>query len=195
MEIVNYLTNPSQGLQKFSEQMILDCNPQRYGCNGGWDDYIFTQWLIPTQTKNILRSLYAYTARRSTCKYKSLAKTLAYPTGLTYVYATNNPQNYIDALQGGPLNVWIRADTTVFQYYSSGILNNSCCLNGNLLLNHVVVLVGYGIDATGQSSWIIRNSWSSSWGVGGYGYIKITPQGDGICGEQNTGYSITMRAY
>jgi len=42
LEIYNYLTNPSQGLQKFAEQQILDCNPMRYGCNGGWDDLVFT---------------------------------------------------------------------------------------------------------------------------------------------------------
>lgn len=44
--------------------MILDCNPMRYGCLGGFDDYIFTQWLIPSKTKNILDSLYPYKARR-----------------------------------------------------------------------------------------------------------------------------------
>lgn len=89
----------------------------------------------------------------------------------------------------------IRADTTIFQYYKSGIINNSCCLANKLLLNHVVVLVGYSIDVDGHSAWIVRNSWSTAWGVAGYGYIKITPQGDGVCGEQNYGYSITMQAY
>jgi hypothetical protein len=121
--------------------------------------------------------------------------TLAYPTGLTYYSATNNPQEYVNALQGGPLNVWIRADTSVFQFYKSGILNSSCCLNGILRLNHVVVLVGYSIDGSGNSAWIIRNSWTTGWGVGGYGYIKMTTQGDGVCGEQNTGYTISVQQY
>ena len=48
MEITNYLTNPQHGLVKFSEQQIVSCNPMRYGCNGGWDDYVFTQWMIPS---------------------------------------------------------------------------------------------------------------------------------------------------
>jgi KDEL-tailed cysteine endopeptidase len=67
LEIYNYLTNPSQGLQKFAEQQILDCNPMRYGCNGGWDDLVFTQWMIPKQIKTVLRANYPYTARRTKC--------------------------------------------------------------------------------------------------------------------------------
>lgn len=72
--------------------------------------------------------------------------TLAYPTGLTYVSGTNNPQNYINALQSGPIGVGIRADTEYFRYFKSGVIKNSCC-GERLRLNHAVVIVGYSIDA------------------------------------------------
>ncbi len=39
---------------------------------------------------------------------------------------------------------------------------------------HAMVLVGYVRDpATGETVWILKNSWGPSWGEQGYGYVKV----------------------
>ena len=47
-------------------------------------------------------------------------------------------------------------------------------------INHAVLLVGYGVDATtGMKYWIIRNTWGKNWGENGYFRIR---RGNGTCG-------------
>ena len=47
--------------------------------------------------------------------------------------------------------------------------------------DHIVALVGYGVDEVGQFYWILRNSWSRFWGEDGY--MRIT---DDVCGVMNS---------
>ena len=48
------------------------------------------------------------------------------------------------------------------------------------LTNHAVLLVGYGQDQTsGEDYWIIKNSWGTQWGEGGYFRLA---RGLGHCG-------------
>ena len=36
-------------------------------------------------------------------------------------------------------------------------------------INHAVILIGYGTDATLKKDyWLVRNSWEASWGEAGY---------------------------
>ena len=61
-------------------------------------------------------------------------------------------KNYLNKY--GVLSVGIDGDA--LQSYKSGIFSSSKCKN----VNHAVNLVGY----QGTSYWILRNSWSSTWG-------------------------------
>lgn len=194
MESIDYLTNSSRPIQKFSEQQLLDCNPLNYTCKLGKEDELFTSWLIPNKVNPVLASNYPYTGTKGACK-TTVAKTSALATGAIFYFATDHPEVITSALRGGPLNAWINGTSDIFRYYSSGIINNSCCLGSTLTLNHVVTIVGYSVDESGNSNWIIRNSFGTGWGVNGYGYIKIASQGEGICGELNTSYQISMASY
>ena len=181
MESVHKLTNPTTDLLKLSEQQMIDCNPWGNGCQGAYPDQHFSGWMIPSPTfYAIERTAYAaggpeyIAARNSSCNPNNAETTAVKPLAIAGHYAQNAPIQYINALNTkGPLEMWIRADTSIFQGYRSGIINSSCCLGGSLTLNHVVQLVGWKIEA-GKSYWIVRNSWGTSWGQQGYVYIKMT---------------------
>ncbi|HAF30325.1 MAG TPA: hypothetical protein DCG75_14885, partial [Bacteroidales bacterium] len=66
--------------------------------------------------------------------------------------------------------------TTSFSNYSGGVWsdsNNSCSNGAYTTTNHAISLVGWGNDATYGDYWILRNSWGSSWGEGGYMRIAV----------------------
>ena len=64
--------------------------------------------------------------------------------------------------QFGPIAVSVDAST--WHAYDSGIYNG--CNQTTSDIDHAVVLVGYG-----PGYWLVRNSWSASWGEAGY--IKL----------------------
>jgi C1A family cysteine protease len=79
-----------------------------------------------------------------------------------------------------PVAIAIEADTRYFQSYSSGILTSASCGTN---LDHGVLIVGYG-EENGQKYWLVKNSWSESWGQDGY--VKIarseSTNDSGVCG-------------
>jgi C1A family cysteine protease len=79
-----------------------------------------------------------------------------------------------------PVSIAISADTKYFQSYSSGVLTSSTCYTS---LDHGVLIVGYGVE-NGIKYWLVKNSWSTSWGD--QGYVKIarsdSTNDPGVCG-------------
>ncbi len=69
-------------------------------------------------------------------------------------FKPNLEQDLYDLLKSGPVTVEVRADTTSFQEYAAGILDDPNC-SGDVL-NHVLLLVGYGTE-NGKDYWIARN--------------------------------------
>ena len=94
------------------------------------------------------------------------------------------PEKSIEQLKAAiakvPVSVTIEADTTAFQHYTKGIFDSDDCGTN---LDHAVTAVGYGSE-NGQDFYIVRNSWSASWGENGYIRIAAKPgaDGKGICG-------------
>jgi len=78
-----------------------------------------------------------------------------------------------------PQAVAIEADTAYFQTYTSGILTCATCCGTTI--DHAVTAIGYGMDATYGGYYIVRNSWSASWGNQGYVNIGMAAN-PGICG-------------
>ena len=80
-----------------------------------------------------------------------------------------------------PVSVSLDAGERVFRSYKSGIFDSSDC---GTFLNHAVLAVGYGTDATtGKDYWLVKNSWNTGWGEKGYIRLAIE-EGEGICGVQ-----------
>lgn len=79
----------------------------------------------------------------------------------------NNEMALKAAVAQQPVSVLIEADTDIFRFYKSGVLNNSGCGN---FLDHAVLAVGYGTEE-GKAYWLVKNSWNVSWGD--HGYVKL----------------------
>lgn len=95
---------------------------------------------------------------------------------------TNNYQALLYAVATyGPIAVSV--DASNWHAYNSGIFNG--CYQKNPDINHAVVLVGYGKE-NGQKYWLVRNSWSASWGENGY--IKLARSDDE---DENCGIDVT----
>ncbi|CDW73464.1 UNKNOWN [Stylonychia lemnae] len=163
-------------LQSLSEQQLVDCDTQdgNQGCNGGDMGTAMTYIASnPLETEDD----YPYAGYDESCQADQ-SKEIVSDQGPVAVTPSSS-----DALKAavaeGPVSVAIEADTDVFQSYGGGILNDDSCGTN---LDHGVVVVGYGSE-NGQEYYIVRNSWSSTWGENGYVRIAIV-DGDGICGIQ-----------
>jgi KDEL-tailed cysteine endopeptidase len=164
-------------LVSLSEQQLVDCS-KRYGnlgCNGGLMDNAFT---YVVDNKGICsESDYPYTAASGTCSMK--CSSVASITGCQDV-PPSNQLALKEAVAIGPVSIAIEADTRVFQLYSSGVITSTSC---GTKLDHGVLIVGYGVE-NGIKYWLVKNSWSSSWGDNGY--VKIqrddSTNDAGICG-------------
>lgn len=74
----------------------------------------------------------------------------------SYTKPTTTDAGLSAAAVKGAVAVAIQADSSVFRYYSSGVLDSSTCGTN---LNHGVTVVGQGTDsASGKAYFKIRNS-------------------------------------
>lgn len=173
-------------LIELSEQELVSCDDNDYGCQGGLMNSAF-DWIERNTEGLCTEADYEYTSGTTSVKGECLMDSCA-PVPNTV------PKGYVDVppteasllaavAQNGPISVAIQADQAAFQFYQSGVLTGPC---GNRL-NHGVLLTGYGVDeATGTAYWKVKNSWGGSWGE--QGYIRIQrnkrwpPQFGGSCG-------------
>ncbi|XP_060735510.1 procathepsin L [Tachysurus vachellii] len=163
-------------LVSLSEQNLLDCTWTygSYGCNGGWMssafDYVINNGLQASET-------YPYTSvDTQPCFYDS-NKVVARISEYKYI-PYGNEQALADALATvGPIAIAVDSDHTSFMFYSSGIYDEPMCNPNNL--SHAMLLVGYGSEG-GIDYWIIKNSWGTSWGEGGY--MRMIRNGSNTCG-------------
>jgi len=166
-------------LVSLSEQQLVDCSTAQgnQGCNGGLMDYAF-QYVI--SNKGICsEQSYPYTATGpNTCQ--TSCSSVASISSFNDVPANDN-DNLLASVAKGPVSVAIEADQSVFQFYSSGVLDDASC---GTQLDHGVLAVGYDHDASsGKDYWIVKNSWGGSWGNQGYVWIRRDKgSSPGICG-------------
>ena len=161
-----------------SEEQLVDCATGMqygsHGCNGGQMEGAF-KYLI--QNGQCALSEYPYTSSKSgSCQS---CTQIAHFSSCSYV----KPNDQIvlkSAVAQQPIAVAIEADTRYFQSYSGGIIDSPSC---GTTLDHGVLIVGYG-EENGTKYWILKNSWSTSWGEQGYFRIlrSDSTNDPGICG-------------
>jgi len=87
----------------------------------------------------------------------------------------------MEAVTIGAVSVAIEADQAAFQLYTSGVISKNCGTN----LDHGVLVVGYGTDASLGDYWKVKNSWGGKWGESGYFRLaRSAATGPGVCGLQ-----------
>lgn len=167
-------------LVSLSEQQLVDCAGLKYGnlgCNGGLMDGAFKYAMDHGMcTESAYPYVSGTTKTAGTCHSCTPSVTVS---GCADV-KPNNQVALKEAVSNAPVSVAIEADTMYFQSYKSGILTDAKC---GTKLDHGVLVVGYGAE-NGQKYWIVKNSWSSSWGENGYVRIARTESTNdaGICG-------------
>jgi len=163
-------------LVSLSEQNLVDCSTKQgnMGCNGGLMDQAFTY--IKENNGIDTESSYPYEAVDNQCRFKA-ADVGATDTGFTDI--TSKDENALQQAVAtvGPISVAIDAGHTSFQLYKSGVYSEPFC--SQTRLDHGVLAVGYGTDS-GKDYWLVKNSWSTTWGD--QGYIKMTRNKRNQCG-------------
>jgi len=165
----------SRKLVSLSEQNLVDCSGAEgnEGCDGGLMtsamDYIISNKGIDTETS------YPYHATDGTCVY------IAANSGATlksYVNVNSGDENDLqNKVYTGPTSVAIDASNPSFQMYSSGVYDEPNCSSESL--DHGVLAVGWGTSGS-TPYWLVKNSWSTSWGQ--QGYIWMSRNKSNQCG-------------
>jgi hypothetical protein len=158
-----------------SEQWLINCNTEDYGCDGGW--YAF-YWLAGGDDKcdeagAVLDIDCPYWGVNGICNCQKGYPRVFLVKDWDHIKPTfngipenNNIKQHI--MTYGPVAVGIVVSddpTDPFYYYDDGIFNND--IGGDI--SHAVNLVGWNDD---EGYWILRNSWGENWGYNGYMKIK-----------------------
>ncbi|KAM4630414.1 cathepsin S-like [Polymixia lowei] len=162
-------------LVSLSPQNLVDCSTKygNKGCEGGFMTNAF-QYVI--KNHGIASdATYPYTGKAAQCKYDSQHRA-ATCSGFGML-----PKGNEDAMKRGlagigPISVAIDAAQSKFKFYRHGVYRDDACTHK---INHGVLAVGYGTENE-QDYWLIKNSWGTKYGDGGY--VKMARNNGNQCG-------------
>ncbi len=114
-----------------------------------------------------------------TCDWSG-KKPVANITGYVFLQQNNYTALMNTVANIGP--VAISAAAEPWMSYESGVFSTPCGTD----VDHAIVMEGYGTDPAQGDYYLVRNSWSSTWGEGGYIRIKRFGDGKEPCAEDKT---------
>ena len=158
-----------------SEQWLVSCNQDGWGCGGGWWAHDYHQFATDPcgGTGTVDEADFPYSATDEACNCPYDHDYLIDAWG--YVDDTVDIPSIAEIKQAlldyGPLSVACCVNAE-FQAYTGGIFNGPTCSD----INHGVTLVGWDDSQGASGVWIIRNSWGPGWGESGYMRIEY-----GVC--------------
>nr|CAH8843496.1 unnamed protein product [Trichobilharzia regenti] len=160
-------------LLSLSEQQLVDCDKLDDGCGGGlplnaYESIIRMGGLMTEDT-------YPYDAKDEKCHLK-ISNIAAYINSSVSLPEDEN-QLAIWLYQNSTISVGMNA--MLLQFYRHGISHPWKIFCSKYMLDHAVLLVGYGVSEENIPYWIVKNSWGVEWGEKGYFRMY---RGDGTCG-------------
>lgn len=163
-------------LISLSEQNLVDCT-RGYGCKGCDGGHVDRSFRYIRDNNGIDSEYsYPYLAHENYCVFDS-SNVAATDKGFALLTTGLETTLQQAVATIGPISVYINVIDS-FMHYHSGIYYDESC--DPLKVNHAVLVVGYGTDRTGGDYWLVKNSWSKSWGEAGY--IKMARNRNNNCG-------------
>ncbi|CAD8077498.1 unnamed protein product [Paramecium primaurelia] len=147
-----------------SEQQLIDCDTQSFGCNGGYQNLALKY--IANHGLNDAR-VYPYTQKQSATCFQNSGP---YKTNGAQSVSSNNVKQFLTEY---PLVVVV--DASNWQFYGGGVFKD--CSRS---VNHAVLAVGFDEN----DNWFIKNSWGTSWGE--KGFMTLAP--GNTCGITSYAY-------
>jgi len=175
-------------LNVLSEQHILSCTPNPYdcggngGCGGGTTELAYSYLMLTGLASEWKYPYLSWYGNNSKCRFDpTKVGSVAYLSDYVAL-PTNDYQSVLNAVAFvGPLAIAV--DASQWHNYETGIFDQ--CDTASPDIDHGVQLVGYGTDTkTGTPYWIIRNSWTPTFGENGY--IRVKRDNPPVCGVDMT---------
>uniref|UniRef100_A0A0R3RU67 Cathepsin L-like n=1 Tax=Elaeophora elaphi TaxID=1147741 RepID=A0A0R3RU67_9BILA len=175
-------------LVEMSEQNLLDCSSNEIygndGCDGG---FMMGAFHYVAENNGIDKEkLYPYEGYQYNCRYSNSSRVT---TTFAGKFLPEGDELELQAAIAtiGPISVAM--DASLIRFYKRGIITTTDC---STIPNHAVLAVGYGTEKVKIKNkseimvdyWLLKNSWSKYWGMGGY--MKLARNDNNMCG---IGYS------
>jgi C1A family cysteine protease len=160
------------GVLDLSEQDVVACATTNCGtqdagsCGGGWSDRALS-WIYCRGVAS--EASYPYTATSGPCTSKPVFKK-AYTWGSVYwnnTYRIEWIKYYLTIY--GAVTTYMKAGISSFYSYAGGVYNGYPNQGGTSNIDHAVIIVGWYEP---YKAWLIKNSWGSGWGFGGYAWVR-----------------------
>lgn len=186
LEAHSEIHSPGPKHRTFSAQQLLDCvpNPRECGGQGGCSgatielafDFVMKNGLADEGEMPYAAEARACAAQAAGSdplgprsflqQFRDLGRgrgAMEFQMASWHRLPENRLQPLMRALaEKGPVGVSVAADS--WFTYEAGVFD-ACPRDA--VVNHAVVLLGYGGDGAGNKYWLIQNSWGSDWGEGG----------------------------
>ncbi len=156
------------GEVNLSEQWLVSCNQDGWGCSGGWWAHNYHMSGMKTDPCGgdgaVYEADFPYSATDEACNcpYDHHYRIDRWEHVGTPWTVPSVDAMKAAVLEYGPISVAVAASG--MSEYSGGIFSNC----GGTTINHAVVLVGWDDSQGTDGIWFMRNSWGASWGESGY---------------------------